>query len=94
MVEFIPSQAKRRNVMEEEKDKGLYDDLPMPKWAAFVGWLTSFTICLILTVCGRCLGNLVMGSGFKIKASLFDIALSLVVGTFLFFKTRKTKRRN
>ena len=92
MVEFAPSKAKRRNVMEEEKDKGLYDDLPMPKWAAFVGLLTSFIICLILTVCGRCLGHLATGNGFKLKVGLFDIALSFVVGTIWFFKTRKVKR--
>lgn len=75
--------------MNKQEDKGLYDDLPMPKWAAFVGWLTAFVICLILTAGGRAIGHLALGDGFKLKISLFDIALSLVVGTFLFFKTRK-----
>lgn len=77
--------------MNEQKDKGLYDDLPMPKWAAFVGWFTTFAICLILAVGGRCLGYLVMGDGLKFKIGWMDVALSLVVGTVLFFKTRKGK---
>lgn len=76
---------------DEQEKNGLYDDLPMPRVAAMVGWIVMCVICLGLVVLGRSVGHLVMGGGFKFKVGIFDIVLSIVVGTFVFFKTKHKK---
>lgn len=78
---------------KEQEEEGIYDDLPMPRWAAFVGWVTTCAICLGLAALGRCVGHAIFGDGFKFKVDTFDIVLSVGIGTFLFFKTRKRKKQ-
>lgn len=78
---------------DDQEKNGLYDDLPMPRVAAVVGWIVTCAVCLGLCILGRSVGHLMMGDGFMFKVSIFDIVLSIVVGTFLFFKTKHKKSK-
>ena len=73
--------------MKTDKEQGLYDDLPMPKVAAIVGWLTCCVICLGVLLSGKALVGVFGDWSVKIRVS--DIVIALVVGTVVHFKNLK-----
>ena len=81
----------KKERMKKEEEQGLYDDLPMPKIAAIVGWLTCCIVCLGVLLAGKALVGVFTDWSIKIRIS--DIVIALVVGTIFHFKNRKGRQK-